>query len=158
MRLKKLWHDQLGSSMVEMTLVTPFLLVLGLGIVEFSNAFYHHHLITTGLRDAARYLARVDDVTSAAGDAKDIAVTGEIGGAAKRVSWWTTSDVSVNTISVSNPVDPTTGARQYRGGDPIQVVRVSTNVSHPGLGFLSLIGITTPLAINISHEERVIGE
>lgn len=144
--------------MLEMTIVAPFLIFLGLGVGEFGRALYHYHMITNGLRDAARYLARFDDPLAAASDGKAIAATGAIGGASNRVSWWNASDVSVAIIDVANPYDPTLGQRLYRGADPIKVVRVSTNVNHPGLGFLNILGISSPLPIRISHEERVIGE
>ncbi len=144
--------------MVEMTIVTPFLLFLGLGAAEFSHALYHHHLIVNGLRDAARYLARVDNPTIESAKAKNIAATGEVTGGVNRVYWWGPGNVSVAVLNVANPIDPITGARDYRGGDPIRVVRVSTNVNHPGLGFLSIVGISSPLTTNVYHEERVIGE
>ena len=158
LRIAGFCKDDRGASLVEMTLVTPFLVFLGLGISEFGHTFYHQHLITTGLRDASRYLARFDDPLAAAADAKDIAVTGSIGGTDKRVSWWNTGDITVTIQNIANPIDSTTGLRLYRGTDPLKVVRVATSVDHPGLGFLSVIGISSPLPINVHHEERVIGE
>ncbi len=161
LRISGFCKDDRGASLVEMTLVTPFLVFLGLGISEFGQAFYHQHLITTGVHDASRYLARFDDPLAAAtkADAKDIAVTGSIGGTDKRVSWWDTSDITVSWGNViDNTKDDTTGERPYRGPDQIRVVRVATSVDHPGLGFLSAIGISSPLTISVYHEERVIGE
>lgn len=158
LRIAGFCKDDRGASLVEMTLVTPFLVFLGLGISEFGQTFYHQHLITTGLHDASRYLARFDDPLAAAADAKDIAVTGSIGGTEKRVSWWNTGDITVTIQNIANPIDSTTGLRLYRGTDPLKVVRVATSVDHPGLGFLSVIGISSPLPINVHHEERVIGE
>lgn len=158
LRIAGFCKDDRGASLVEMTLVTPFLVFLGLGISEFGHTFYHQHLITTGLHDASRYLARFDDPLAAAADAKDIAVTGSIGGTDKRVSWWNTGDITVTIQNIANPIDSTTGLRLYRGTDPLKVVRVATSVDHPGLGFLSVIGISSPLTITVHHEERVIGE
>lgn len=158
LRIAGFCKDDKGASLVEMTLVTPFLVFLGLGVSEFGHTLYHQHLITTGLHDASRYLARFDDPLAAAADAKDIAVTGSIGGTEKRVSWWNTSDITVTIQNIANPIDSTTGLRPYRGTDPLKVVRVATSVDHPGLGFLSVIGISSPLTINVHHEERVIGE
>jgi hypothetical protein len=75
------------------------------------------------------------------------------------VSWWNTSDITVSWGNViANPIDSTTGLRLYRGTDPLRVVRVATSVDHPGLGFLSAIGISSPLTISVYHEERVIGD
>jgi hypothetical protein len=147
-----------GASLVEMALVTPFLLTLGLGIIEFSNALYDHHLITTGVRDAARYLARIDDPIADQSKGQQLAVYGEINGTTKRVSWWTTNDVSVTLIPIANAQDPQSGIRTYRGGNTINLVRVATDVDHPGLGFLTFLGISSPVKIRVFHEERVIGE
>ncbi len=158
LRIAGFCKDDRGASLVEMTLVTPFLVFVGLGVAEFGHTFYHQHLITTGLHDASRYLARFDDPLAAAADAKDIAVTGSIGGKDKRVSWWNTGDITVTIRNIANPIDSTTGLRLYRGTDPLKVVRVATSVDHPGLGFLSVIGISSPLTISVFHEERVIGD
>lgn len=158
LRIAGFCKDDRGASLVEMTIVTPFLILLGLGIAEFGHTFYDQQLITTGLRDASRYLARFDDPLAAAADAKDIAVTGSIGGIEKRVSWWNTGDITVTVQNFVNSIDGTTGERTYRGPNPIKVVRVATSVNDPGLGFLSVIGISSPITINVQHEERVIGE
>ena len=158
MQLKRIWRDRRGAAVVEMTLVTPFLVFLGLGVAEFGQALYHQHLITSGLRDAARYLARFDDPLAAAADGRALAATGQITGGTNRVAWWGPGNVTVTLSNIANPIDENTGSRQYRGGATISVVRVATNVDHPGLGFLSLLGITSPLGINVAHEERVIGD
>lgn len=155
-RIADVFRDERGASLIEMTLVAPFLVFLGLGIAEFGQTLYHQHLITTGLRDAARYAARFPDPLAAAADAKDIATTGSVGGPEKRVSWWNTGDITISVQDVPNPINGATGERTYRGPDPIKVVRATTSVNHPGLGFLSVFGISSPITISVQHEERVI--
>jgi hypothetical protein len=154
----RLCCDRNGAALVEFTVVLPFLVFLGLGAFEFGNALYGSHVIATGLRDAARYLARFDDLTAAETAAKQLAVYGEIGGATKRVSWWNVGDITVSLATIANPVNPDTGARAYRGPDPIRVVRVATSTTYPGLGFFAVLGLGPTLAINTFHEERVIGD
>ncbi len=156
--IDQLSTDSRGTSLVEFTIVLPFLLILAAGTFEFGNALYGYHVITTGLRDSARYLARVDDTTAAATAAKQIAVYGEIGGSTKRVSWWDVGNVSVTLSAIPNPPDPVTGQRTYRGPDPIRIVRVGTTATYPGLGLLPLVGLGQTLTINTFHEERVIGD
>jgi hypothetical protein len=157
-RCRHLRRDRRGAALVEFTVALPFLVFLGLGAFEFGNALYGHHVITTGLRDAARYLARRDDPLAAETAAKELAVYGQIGGSAKRVSWWNVGDVSVSLSTIANPVDPDTGQRTYRGPDPIRVVRVTTAATYPGLGLFAVIGLAPTLTINTFHEERVIGD
>lgn len=157
--------------MVEMALVTPFLIILALGIFEFGNLLYGHQLITTGIRDAGRWLARVpardltltppvlgpDDTVNHA-KATQIALTGEIVGGTKRVSWWYFADIVIDTTSgdIPNPILGT-GERAYRGGDPIKIIQVSTTVSYNGLGYLNFLGIGPTLDFSLSHEERYMG-
>lgn len=150
--------------MVEMTLVAPFLFILGLGIFEFGNVLYQHHLISTGIRDAARYLARYpgpDPTDFCAGDpsageavAKQIAVTGSPTGTDKRVSWWDTAEVSVTYTDIANPIVGGTGSRTYRDCPTVKIIQVSTNVTYPGLGFLNVIGLGASINFSMNHEER----
>ena len=62
-RLKYHWRDDAGSALLEGAIVVPFLFTLVLGTLEFSYFFYQQHLVSTGVRDAARYLARTDPAT-----------------------------------------------------------------------------------------------
>jgi hypothetical protein len=153
----RFWKKEDGAALVEAMVVLPFFMVLALGILEFGNLLYQYHHIVSGVRDAARYLARVQDPTSAESTAKQIAVTGETSGGDKRVSWWNTSDITVSYTNIANPIDPGTGERPYRDDSTVTIIRVTANVSYPGIGFLDLLGLGSPLDISISHEQRHIG-
>ena len=160
--IRKFRRDERGASILEMGVVAPFLIFLGLGTFEFGWSFYHYHLMSGGLRDGVRYLARVDDPNAEQAKGKQIAVFGEIGGTVKRVNWgasgWDVGNITFSMVAVANPIDAGTGMPTYRGGDPIYKVRLATDVNHPGLGFLPVLGIATPFRINIFHEERFIGD
>ena len=56
--LRSLWRNDEGSALIEGAIIVPFLLVLVLGVFEFSWLFYQQHLISTGINDGARYVAR----------------------------------------------------------------------------------------------------
>jgi hypothetical protein len=157
-QMNGLRRDQRGTSLIETALVLPFLLILGLGVFEFGNLLYNYHLIATGVRDAARYLARFDNPASKETEAKQLAVTGSITGGTPRVSWWSTSEVSVSYTAIPNNPDPVTGERPYRGGNTITLVRVSTSVPYGGLGLLSFLGLGSTINFSLFHEERKIGE
>jgi Flp pilus assembly protein TadG len=166
----KFWRNRRAAATVEMTAILPFLLVLGGGIFEFGAFFYQYQMVQVGVRDAARYLSRVTNTASSltpcdAGvlatkesNAKDIAVMGLIGGSTKRVSWWSQSDITITYPTVANAPDMTTGVPPYRGPDPLVMISVSTSPNYPGVGFLSFLGLNAPLKINLSHQERCIGE
>jgi hypothetical protein len=163
---RRLRLDEDGAALLELTVIMPFLIVLGLGIFEFSNMLYQYHLITGGLRDAGRYAAGLPkpatidqtetcDVTAPQstplGCAKLLAVTGQIAAldAPKRIGWWEESDIVVNYVAL-DPPDP-----DLRGGNPFKVV-VSTDVVYDDIGFLDALGLG-PIPIATSHEERHYG-
>src|SRR5205807_7724653 len=95
--LQFLAADDEGSALVEGAIMVPVLCVLLFGIYEFSWFFYQQHLISTGLRDAARYVARLPtacdpispDWPIARELAANLATTGSINGGAARVKGWT---------------------------------------------------------------------
>src|SRR6516225_12427819 len=79
-KLRTSWRDERGSALIEATVLTPVLFVLVFGVLEFSWYFYNQHRVSTGIRDAARYLSRVSDPTDRRlqSNAKNLAVTGSI--------------------------------------------------------------------------------
>ena len=101
---RAMWRERKGSVLVEWSILMPFLLTLGFGVFEFGNMLYKQHLVETGLKDAARYLARVPDPVARQQIGKEIAVMGEVGGTNKRVSFWNLSDVSVSITTIANPM------------------------------------------------------
>ena len=87
---------------------------LFLGVFEFSWYFYNQQLVEIGVRDAARYMARVQVAgtpntpctqTDSSGtlyttDAANIAVTGQTAsGGTARVSGWTAANVTISCLS-----------------------------------------------------------
>lgn len=155
------FRDQSGATMVEMTILAPFLIVLSAGVFEFSNYIHKKQLVQAGVRDAARYYARCrrsDTVAAAcAAAAQQIAVYGQIGSGTARVTGWATGDVSVTidkTIAVTLDAD---GNVNYRSQYPnVLVVEVSTSFNYSGAGFLDYLGFGS-LSLKGTHQERVLG-
>src|SRR5260370_4931036 len=155
--LQSLWRDSEGSALIEGALVVPILCTLVFGVFEFSWLFYQQHLISTGIRDAARYIARTanpNNVTIQTG-AKNLATTGAIDGKTARVRGWWERDVNITYASGNNSVG-FNGLTPFRGGAVIQSVTVSTTFTVPSLGFFGFLGLKPP-AFTVSHQERVIG-
>jgi Flp pilus assembly protein TadG len=141
---------------MEGAVLVPVLLVLVLGVLEFSWLFDQQHLISTGIHDAARYLARSANPRDFAiqKDAKNLATTGAIDGNTARVRGWTPLDVKITYGSVNNPVGGN-GLTLYRGGAVVESVTVSTSFTVPPLGFFGFLGLKPP-ALTVSHQERII--
>src|SRR5262249_62412600 len=86
-------RDDDGSAMVESAVLLPLLFALLFGVYEFSWFFYQQHLAAIGVRDAARYLARVSnpcDERSAAWpieqtNARTLATAGSVRGRTARI-------------------------------------------------------------------------
>src|SRR6266481_9795132 len=102
--LQSLWRNSEGSALIEGAIIVPFLLVLVLGVFEFSWLIDQQHLISTGIHDAARYIARSanpNDLTIQK-NAKKLATMGAIDGDTARVRGWTTHDVNITYTPVNN--------------------------------------------------------
>ena len=144
-----------GSALVEAAVITPVLCTIFFGVFEFSNYFYRQHLMTTGVRDAARYIARSLDPTGASTltSARNLATTGTIDGSGSfRVVGWDPNalEVAINFNNIDN------SAGTYRGGNIILVVTVTGSFPYPPLGFWGFFGFAIP-NVSVSHSERVIG-
>ncbi len=160
---RRLCRDREGSALIEGAIIVPVLFVLMFGIYEFSWLFYQQHLISTGLRDAARYLARSAvpcDTTSpfwplAEEYAKNLATTGYVNGGRARVRGWTSAMVIPQCTAIENP-SGAGGLAAFRGPPVIYVITVSTRFAAPSLGFFGFLGLTPPV-ISVAHSERAIG-
>jgi Flp pilus assembly protein TadG len=155
--LRSLRRNDEGTALIEGAILLPVLFTLVLGVFEFSWLIYQQHLISTGIRDAARYIARSatpHDLTIQKG-AKDLATMGAIDGNNARVNGWRSNDVDITYASVANPVNGD-GLTRFRGGVVIQIVTVSTTFTVISLGFFDFLGLKPP-AFTVSHQERVTG-
>lgn len=151
-------RDRRGTAAIEAALAVPFMVVLASGVIELGTLFYNEELIQTGVRDAARYLAHVQDPPVSEDAARNLATRGTITSSGSlRVSWWQPDQVAVAYEVTPNPVDAKTGLRLYRGGPSVTTVRVSTTVPYRGQGLLSALGLA-PVQVTAAHEERHVGD
>jgi len=146
-------RDQDGSALIEFTVMAPVLLTLVLGIAELGRFLYQYQMVLEGLRDAGRYLARLDaNDTTNQGNAANLATTGTIDGSGdSRVDGWVAGDVAFDVTDVDNT------AGIYRGPAEIEVIEVSTTFDYADVGFLSALGFDA-ISIDASHQQRVIEE
>jgi Flp pilus assembly protein TadG len=151
--VRRLARDTAGAAFVEFSLLAPFLLFLALGMTEFGRFLYQYQMVVEGLRDAGRYLARLDPSDTTNQDhAANLAVTGTIDGSGSdRVDGWKAADISFGITNVSNT------AGTYRGPANIQVVEVTTTFNYADLGFLSALGLGA-VSVDAAHEQRAILE
>lgn len=148
--VRGLTRDNAGAALVEFSLLAPFLLTLALGMFEFGRFLYQYQLVVEGLRDAGRYIARLDPtLDSSKQNARNLAVTGTIDGTGDgRVAGWAADDVEID-----DPVLADESTTDYRGAP--YVVRIETTFDYADLGFLAALGLPT-ISVSASHEQRVI--
>jgi Flp pilus assembly protein TadG len=158
--LESLWHDAEGAVIVEAAVAIPVLIPLVFGALEFAWYFQKQQLVESGVRDAARYLARTapdttpptnpcDNATFVA-NAKNIAVTGVVSGGTARVPGWTVGSVAITCPAFDN------SAAAYQGPSTIYRITVSTTFADPALGFFGIVNLIAP-NLTASHTERSIG-
>jgi Flp pilus assembly protein TadG len=161
-----LWRDEDGSALVEATIVMPLLIAFFLGVFEFSWFFYNQQLVVSGLRDAARYMTRIEltdgnldpcvqkdqNGVLYTADAANIATTAEATGGSARVNGWSAADVTISCVS-SAALD----AGNYADGSTsMTIIDVATRFADPSLGLFASLGLKLPM-LSFSHEERFIG-
>jgi Flp pilus assembly protein TadG len=165
-KTRSLWRDEDGSALVEATIVMPLLIALFFGVFEFSWFFYNQQLVVSGLRDAARYMTRIEltdgnrdpcvqkdqNGVLYTADAANIATTAEATGGPARVSGWSAADVTISCFS-SAALD----AGNYADGSTsMTIIDVATRFADPSLGLFASLGLKLPM-LSFSHEERFIG-
>jgi Flp pilus assembly protein TadG len=158
-KARSLWRDEEGSALVEATIVMPLLLSLFLGVFEFSWFFYNQQLVVSGLRDAARYMTRIeltdgnrDPCAQKDQNGLNIATTAEATGGSARVSGWSAADVTISCSS-SAALD----AGNYADGSTsMTIIDVATRFADPSLGLFQSLGLKPPM-LSFSHQERFLG-
>ncbi|ESX61382.1 pilus biosynthesis protein TadE [Mesorhizobium sp. LSHC422A00] len=164
--LDRFRRDHRGAVLVEMTLITPLMLILSAGVFEFGNLIHDKLLMEAGLSDGARYAARCNsqmytDAGLAAIDcaaiAANIAVFGKPTATqtdVPRIANWQASNVTVTSTTCYDAVQ--SGITKYRSTTAqVCTVRVSGTYLYPDVGMLSFIGIG-PITLRGYHDERLL--
>lgn len=142
--LARLRDESDGGAMVEALMALPILTVLAFGMLEFGSMFWQREQIETGLRDAARYMARCrHESDTCEATARNLAYYGSVGALANpRVPNWEPGDSPITF--------------QEASGQTQTVVKATTThqlVNSPLFGFLGIDEIT----ITSWHDQRVMG-
>ncbi|RWB79160.1 MAG: pilus assembly protein [Mesorhizobium sp.] len=171
--LNKFRRDNQGAVLIEMTLITPLMLILSAGVFEFGNLIHDKLLMEAGLTDAARFGARCNSqlytqyagfgAINCASVAANIAVFGNAAGSGNaRITGWQKSGGASNNATVTIAAAASchdavqAGVTVYRSTTAqVCIVRASGNYPYTGIGMLSIIGLG-PIILSGAHEERLI--
>ena len=125
MRLNRLLTDDRGGAIAEFMLgLVPLVIALAL-IFEFGRAFWSHQAAIKGVRDATRFLTRVEDPNDPAAQAvaQSLLLTSQQApGGVERWSSGSAPPMEVSIIAVPN------AGGTFRGPATIQLVNVAANV------------------------------
>ena len=132
-----LCRDQNGAAAAEMALIIP--LALALIFTTFEGAYYMicEHRVVKGVRDAARYAARLDlsnyacpggTFSGSTATVQNLARTGVLSGGSPAVSGWVNSDVTIAVTCLSGQG----GIYAATSGNAPRV-KVSTRLAYPSL-------------------------
>ena len=162
-------RDERGAAILELAIVIPILLSIGLGVFEFGNIIYRYQLMTAGVRDGARFAAGLpyDSANTTQTDATKtttqyIAARGVVSGGSNRVEGWQPGDVTVTYQARTDDgtICGTVATNAFcRGRDPagfIYEVTVSTDKAYQSLGFLGYLGLGS-ITLHAEHTERHFG-
>jgi Flp pilus assembly protein TadG len=159
-RLPSFWRDQRGAAAAEMALITPLVLVLLFAMMEGGHFMWSEHKVVKGVRDAARYAARLDfsqyncGSNAFTGDlaaVQNLARTGQLTGGTAKVPGWVNANVSLSVTCASSQ----TGLYDVVGGNAPRV-RVSAAVPYPSL-FGALGFTSSSLTLRAAAESPVMG-
>jgi len=135
----RLIADDRGGAIAEFMLgLVPLVIALAL-IFEFGRAFWSHQAVIKGVRDATRYLTRVEDPSDPAAQAvaQRLLLTSQQ--AAGGVERWSSGSAAPMEVSIA--AIPNAGGT-FRGPATIQMVNVAANVELqlPMSGVFTLFG------------------
>jgi len=122
--IQRLRRDERGGAIAEFLLgLIPLVIAFAL-IFEFGRAFWSHQAAIKGVRDATRYLTRVEDPNdpTAQDVARNLMLTGQqtAGGTPR----WSSGGAEAMEVQVDAIANPGT----FRGPATIQIVNVRANV------------------------------
>lgn len=133
--------EQRGVAMTEAIIAVPFLFIFAVGVLEFGALFWQREQIETGLRDAARYMARCrHDPAICEATAQNLAYYGTSAATGPlRVPGWENDDDITFT--------------------PATVGAIMTATTTHELANSSLLGMfrSEPISITANHNQRVMG-
>lgn len=163
---RRLGRCSAGTSMVELALVLPILLVIMIGFFEFGRALHHHHMMEVAVRDAARFLARSPE-TGMGGNACGAPAAGTPAAQAQRLAMYGTTlpgvqpllpywhDGQPQEFCIHGPT-PRTMTAPDGTSFTVRVIRLEAQVTYEGLGLLALLGLES-LPLRAAHEQIHVG-
>ena len=158
--IKHLVANKSGAAAAEMAMILP--VVLALIVTTFEGSYYLlcEHRVIKGVRDAARYAARLDrsfytcpggTFSGSTATIQNLARTGQLTGGTAKVPGWVNGDVTV-VVTCSSGIG---GIYAATGGNAPKI-KVSTRLNYPSI--MGAMGFTqATIQIGAAAQSPVIG-
>jgi len=180
--LKNIWRAETGAAAVEFAIVSPLLMLLFVGFMEYANLLYDQQQLEKSTRDAARYLSYYDQnsgdsgyspwsTTSAGAVCGSSTLTVEQAaenlvlyaslctGSSPIVAGMTSNDITITPGSTSVTASAgTCSSNNSCSSCTMTIPTVTVSVQTPYsdiIGLLSFLGISS-VTLAATHEERVL--
>jgi hypothetical protein len=158
---KRFSRSEGGAAAVEIAIVLPLLLLLGLGVVELGRTIWQYQIVTKGVRDGVRYLTRVPVTCAGVGPggtfsdadleaAKNLVKSGTKTASTPILPKYASADFEI-TVDCRDAA-----ALGLNGGAYMPVVRMTVEFPFEER-FADLLGLSD-LTFNITHEQVHVGE
>lgn len=149
-QIYEMFEDKSGVAAVEAAIIFPFLGIVGLGVMDCSFMLLQNQKMEQSLVSAANFMSLSTNPQLVETQAKRIAVSGTTDPLAKPlIKNWSPADISISYALVPNN-------NQYRGGDYIRVVDITTTLPYEGFGIVKAItrkGVT----LHAQYQQRMTG-
>ncbi len=163
------WRAVGGNAGAEFALLLPLLAVLLFGGIEIGRLLHDYHVVRESVRDAGRYLSRVEADCSSASPfynaaehesrAQNLALRGDVNSSAPYLLGYWTDPLSVDIAidcSIDNSADPKPYQGIYANDDFVPLVVVTATVPFTFL-FGQLVTSSGTIDLILSHKVVSVG-
>ena len=165
------WRAVGGNAGAEFALLLPLLAVLLFGGIEIGRLLHDYHVVRESVRDAGRYLSRVEaDCSSGSfsdglfytgaeheSRAQNLALRGDVNSSAPLLlGYWNSVDIEIDCSSIDNSTDPKPYQGIYANHDVVPLVVVTATVPFTFL-FGQLVTSSGTIDLILSHKVISVG-
>ncbi|MCV6824439.1 MULTISPECIES: TadE/TadG family type IV pilus assembly protein [Halocynthiibacter] len=157
--LRRFWREERGAALVEFAIMLPMMLLFFAVIIEGGRLMWSYQAVASGVRDAARYLARVTprDICLSGGNVGTY--TSDLEAIIRQSKDGSNLFPSGITVTSVTPSLSCVSGTYRNSPAPVTEVTANLTVTFPFASVFSFAGGTNLVTINttISDQSRVFG-
>ncbi|MEX0338779.1 MAG: TadE/TadG family type IV pilus assembly protein [Arenibacterium sp.] len=157
-RLARFCRDQSGVALTEFAIILPMTLLVFAIVIEGGRMFWSYQTAIAGVRDAARYVARIAPADICVNGGSIATYSNDVSAIVKEnIAGQTLFPSGISVTSVGTTLNCFTGT--YRLAQvPVVQVSATLNITFPFSSLMAFAGYTQPaITTRIADEHRVLG-